>query len=92
MSIPRQTLRSIQVAATGLAYQGPGRVKGIFVQTSSSLTLKLWDSASAASGNVILNTPAAITAPAFFPFEADFQSGVFVTFGGTGSIALVVEV
>lgn len=85
-----KTVRSIQVAATGKAFQGDGRVKGIFVQTSSSLTLKLWDGVTAA-GNVILNTTAALTAPAFYPIEADFQTGVFVTFGGTGSIALLIE-
>lgn len=85
------TKRSIQVAATGKAYEGAGRVVGIFVQTSSSLTLKLWDGVTA-KGNVILGTTAAITAPAFYPLQADFQNGVFVTFGGTGSIALVVEI
>lgn len=87
----RSTKRAIQIAATGAAYVGNGRVVGIFVQTSSSLTLKLWDGLTA-TGNVILGTTAAITAPAYFPFEADFQTGVFVTFGGTGSIALVIEV
>lgn len=85
-----KTKRAIQVAATGKAFDGAGRVVGIFVQTSSSLTLKLWDG-HAAAGNVILNTTAAITAPAYFPFEADFQTACFVTFGGTGSITLVVE-
>ena len=85
------TKRSIQLSATGKAYDGGGRVVGIFVQTSSSLTLKLWDGQTA-TGNVILNTTAAITAPAYFPFEADFQTGLFVTFGGTGSIAIVIQV
>ena len=84
------TKRSIQVAATGKAFEGKGRVVGIFVQTSSSLTLKLWDGV-AAEGNVILNTTAAITAPAYYPFEADFLTGCYVTFGGTGSIALVIQ-
>lgn len=85
------TRRSIQVAATGKVFDGAGTIRGIFVQTSSSLTLKLWDSNSAASGPVILNTTAAITAPQFYPFEASFVNGVWATFGGTGSIAIVIE-
>lgn len=87
-----KTKRSIQVSGTGKVYQGNGRVVGIFVQTSSSMTLKLWDNDQAGSGNVILNTTAAITAPAFFPFEADFLTGVYATVGGTGTAAIVVEV
>lgn len=83
--------RSIQASGTGSVFKGSGRIVGIFVQTSSSLTLKLWDDAATGQGNVILNTTAAITAPAFFPFSADFQNGCYATFGGTGSVAIVVE-
>lgn len=81
---------AVNLAATGAVVIGNGRLIGIFVTTSSSLTLKLWDGLSAA-GNVVLPTTAAITAPAFYGFSADFQTGLFCTFGGTGTVTFVYE-
>lgn len=86
MSAP--ATQTTNLAATGVAIpDGDARIVGIFVTTSSSLTLKLWDN-TAASGTVILPTTAAITAPAYFPFEATVKNGCFCTFGGTGTVTI----
>ena len=86
----RKPKTSVRLAATGLVSGVPGRLVGIFVQTSSSLTLKLWDN-NAASGGVIIDTTATISAPAFYPIEVDFNTALFATFGGTGSVAFIIE-
>ncbi len=85
------TRHAINLTATGQVVVGSGRVVGIFATTSSSLTLKLWDDGWSGTGNVVLPTTAAITAPAFYPFSADFTVGLFCTFGGSGTVTIVVE-
>lgn len=70
-------------SASAKIEDGPGTIVGIFVTSSSSLTLKAWDN-NVASGNVIFDTTAAITAPAYYPITAAFRTGLFITIGGTG--------
>lgn len=79
------------LSASGIAIPaGDYRIVGIAFSTSTSLTIKLWDN-TAGSGNVLLNTTAAITAPAFWQLRVSGTNGCYVTFGGTGSISIYYE-
>jgi len=76
------------LAASGGVAVGDGVLLGFFVGTTSSLTIKIWDSLSA-TGNVILDTTTALTTLGWYPMPASFTTGLFVTFGGTGKISVV---
>jgi len=89
MSAPA-TQTTVLSASGAIAPDGDGRIVGIMVGSSTSLTLKIWDGPGAA-GTVLLDTTAAITAPAHYPFRATFKNGGFVTFGGTGKITVSWE-
>ena len=67
---------------------GTGVLIGILVSSSTSLTLKAWDSATAA-GTVLFDTTAAITAPLYLPVNMTFNTGVYITIGGSGSFVVV---
>jgi hypothetical protein len=90
MAVPRYPSVPVQLAATGQVIQGDGRLCGFFVCTTSSLTLKLWDNFSAASGNVLLATTAALSV-GWYPCPVSFGVGVYATFGGTGTVTFVYE-
>lgn len=77
------------LTASGVVKAAPGALLGVIVSSSSSLTIKLWDSATAASGTVLVDTTAAITAPAFLRLPVAFSTGCYATLGGTGSAAFV---
>lgn len=76
-------------SATGLIVEGAGRLKGIFVASSSSGTLKAWDN-TAASGTVIFNTTGTLPI-GWFECPADFINGLFITTGGTINFTAVYE-
>ena len=82
----------LPVAATGgasylngstsqVVKSGSGRVVGIFVASSSSGTIKLWDNTSAAT-TVLVNTFSA-TAATWYPTPFAFGTGLYITVGGT---------
>ena len=77
-------------SASAKIVEGGGELLGIYVASSSSLTLKVWDGVTAA-GPVIVNTTAAITAPGFHPMPATFVNGIYVTIGGTGNYSVHYE-
>lgn len=58
-----------------------GMLAGIFVASSSSGTIKLWDN-TAGSGTVLVNTFSAI-AGTWYPLPFRFLTGLFITVGGT---------
>jgi hypothetical protein len=58
-----------------------GRLTGIFVASSTSGTIKLWDN-TAASGTVLVNTFSA-TAATWYPLPFAFGTGLYITVGGT---------
>lgn len=60
---------------------GGGDLLGIFVASSSSGTIKLWDN-TAGSGAVLANTFNAAAAT-WYPIPARFNKGLFITVGGT---------
>lgn len=88
------TNKYVQKSASALISAQRGDLLGIFVSSSSSGTLKAWDSTSAA-GTVIFDTTDTITAPTFLacPVEfgnaADGTGGLFITVGGTISYTVV---
>ena len=77
------------LTASGVVKADQGVLLGVIVSSSSSLTIKLWDSATAASGTVLVDTTAAITAPTYIPLPVAFSNGCYATLGGTGSAAFV---
>lgn len=78
----RDDLKYTQGTASALIRTGEGYLVGIFVSSSTSGTLKAWDNTSAAT-TVIFDTTAAITAPAFLACPCNFETGLYITVGGT---------
>lgn len=64
-----------------LVKTGTGKLLGIFVASSSSGTIKLWDNTSAAT-TVLVNTFSA-TAATWYPLPYKFATGLYITVGGT---------
>jgi len=62
----------------------PGKVYGVIVNSHTSGTIKLWDSLTAAN-NVIVNTYtlSAGSQVIRFPEPVVFNTGLFITVGGT---------
>lgn len=58
-----------------------GSLIGIFVASSSSGTIKLWNN-TAASGTVLVNTFSAAAAT-WYPLPFPFSTGLYITVGGT---------
>ena len=77
------------LTASGVVKAEQGYLLGVIVSSSSSLTIKLWDNATAGSGTVLVDTTAAITAPTFLRLPVAFSAGCYATLGGTGSAAFV---
>lgn len=75
------------LSASGLVKTGAGTIRGVMVASSTGGTIKLWDNTSAA-GTVIVNTTASITAPAFFPIEGSFTTGLYCTISGTADVTV----
>lgn len=69
------------ITASTSVKTGPGKLIGIFVASSSSGTIKLWDN-TAGSGKVLVNTFSAVGAT-WYPIPIRYSSGLFVTTGGT---------
>lgn len=69
------------LSSSSLIKDGSGRVTGIFVASSSSGTLKLWDN-TAGSGTVLVNTFSVVPAT-WYPLDFAFGKGLYVTVGGT---------
>lgn len=76
------------LTASGLVKTGEGVLLGILVSSSTSGTIKAWDN-TAASGTVLFDTTAAVTAPLYIPVNMAFASGLYLTLGGTISCAAV---
>lgn len=70
------------ISASALVANGPGAILGIFVASASSTpTLKVWGAVTAAAP-IIVNTFTPL-AGTFYPIPAHFQTGLYVTIGGT---------
>jgi hypothetical protein len=78
-----------RLTSSGVVKAEQGVLIGAVIASSSSLTIKLWDNATAGSGTVLLDTTAAITAPAYLPLPISFANGCYATIGGTGSVTFI---
>lgn len=87
--ITHEAYSAVPLAASGLAKSGAGVLGGILVGTSTLLTIKVWNSLTA-TGTVIVETTAALTAGEFLRIPAAFSTGCFVTIGGTGTVTVFV--
>ena len=70
------------LTATAWVKEGAGKLCGIFVASTTSGTIKVWDQTSAAAP-VLVNTftPAAAT---YYPFpDVAFTRGLFITIANT---------
>lgn len=72
---------SLNGSTSQLVKTGDGDLVGIFVASSSSGTIKLWNN-TAASGAVLVNTFNA-TAGTWYPLPFSFTAGLYITVGGT---------
>lgn len=83
-----------QLNATAQVKVGAGRLKGYIVSSTSSGTLKFYDSAqSSTSDPVIINTvtPAAGSAPFFGDGGIQFDDGLYVVAANTIEFTLIYE-
>ena len=83
-SLPSPVMGGMSYAnasASALIKSGEGTVVGIFVASSSSGTIKLWDNTSGAT-TILVNTFSA-TAATWYPLPFRFTTGLYMTLGGT---------
>lgn len=78
------------LSASGVALNKRGALLGIFCASSSAATCKVWDNASAASGNVVANT-FTLVGGVFYPLPFDVENGVYVTITGTADVTVSVK-
>lgn len=78
----------IRLAASGVVKADAGALVG-FYMASGTPTLKLYDNPSAASGTIILNTSAALTAATWYWLPAQFTKGLYATLTGAGDITFI---
>lgn len=71
----------INLSASALVKTGEGTLCGIFVASSTSGTIKLWNSLTAAAP-VLVNTFSAV-AGTWYPLPFKFSTGLYVTLAGT---------
>lgn len=78
-----------RLTASSLVKTGAGVLRGMYVNSTSSGTIKLWDN-TAGSGTVMNNT---ITpAVGYHPLgHAAFNTGLYATIGGTLDVTLYWE-
>lgn len=77
----------VNLSADTLVKTGDGELLGIFVASSSSGTVKIWDNTSAAT-TVLVNTFTAI-AGTWYPLPFHFINGLYIDI--TGTIDLTVS-
>lgn len=82
----------VNLTASATVKTGFGKVYGMYVNSTSSGTIKLWDNTSG-SGTVINNTiTPAVGYHKLGPEEgASFNTGLYATIGGTLDVTLYFE-
>ena len=79
------------LSASGLVKTGYGEIEGIIVNSHTGGTIKLWDNTSAAT-TVICNTITLGASERWVPlFDLCFNTGLYVTIGGTADITVVYK-
>ncbi len=78
------------LTATALVKEGAGTLHGIFVATTSSGTIKIWDAMSA-TAPILVNTFTP-TAPGYYHMgQACFTRGLFITIANTIDCTIIFE-
>lgn len=70
------------LTASALVKTGQGRLKGIFVASGSTPTIKVWDSTTAAN-TVLINTFTPAVGTYYALPDVEFATGCYITLGGT---------
>jgi hypothetical protein len=73
-------VKKLNGTTSQLVKTGAGVLAGIFVNSTSAGTVKLWDALSAV-GTIIVNTHT--IAPGWNPMPFTFDTGLYITVGGT---------
>jgi len=68
--------------ASVLVKTGVGKLRGIFVASTSQGTIKLWDNTSAAT-TILVNTFSPVAATYYDFADVLFGTGLYITIGGT---------
>lgn len=80
-----QNSKYLNGTTTQAVKSAAGTLYGIIVNSNTSGTVKLWDN-TAGSGTVLLNTftpPTGTSQVYLFPMGISFNTGLFITVGGT---------
>ncbi len=76
----------VRLTANGQVTAGPGTIKGFYVSSHTSGTVKLWNN-TAGSGTVLVNTITLAAGPQWVELGGLFASvGIYATIGGTADI------
>jgi hypothetical protein len=76
-----------QITASTLIKTSPGECGQVFCSTTSSGTIALYDSATAATNNKIVDT-ITLTAGQSYPLYIKFVNGLYAVIGGTASVTV----
>ena len=81
----------VRLTASGVLRAAPGTIKGFYVSSHTSGTVKIWDNPSAGSGTVVVNTITLAAGPQWVELGGLFGStGLYATIGGTADITFAV--
>lgn len=76
-----------QISTTTLLFTGSGTLRNIFCSSSSAGTATIYDSATAANNNKIVDT-FSLTAGTSYNLPYGYANGLYVVLGGTASITV----
>ena len=77
-----------QISASTLVKSSEGAILGIIVSSATNGTITLYDSATAATNNKIVDT-LSVNSGNILPISLGFANGLYVVIGGTASLTIV---
>lgn len=81
----------VNLTASGALKAAPGTIKGFYVSSHSSGTVKLWNN-TAGSGTVLVNTITLAAGPQWVELGGLYGSvGLYATIGGTADITFAIN-
>ncbi len=78
------------LTASALVKEGPGKLKGMVVATTTGGTIKFWDQTSAAVP-VLINTITPAAGSSYDFREVQFTRGLYVTIANTIDVTIFYE-
>lgn len=88
MNVVIEAAQHMNLTASAQIMDGPGRIVGIFVNSTSGGTFKLWD-ALTATGDIVVNTHTPVEG--FSPIPARCVVGAYLTITGTIDLTVFYE-